>query len=93
MLRAGGVYIIGGLANPGSDFTLDGSEILKKMITLTGVHNYHPRHLIQALDFVMANRRRFPFIDIVNSKFSLDEIDEAFTKADERLVLRAAIVP
>ena len=25
-------------------------------ITLKGIHNYHPRHLVQALDFVMANR-------------------------------------
>ena len=93
MLRTGGRYVIGGLANPGSDFKLDGSEILKKWITLRGVHNYHPRHLVQALDFVMANRSRFPFADIVDSKFSLEEINEAFAKAAERSVLRAAIVP
>jgi len=93
MLRTGGRYVIGRLANPGSDFKLDGSEILKKWITLRGVHNYHPRHLIQALDFVMANRSRFPFADIVDSKFSLEELNEAFAKAAERSVLRAAIVP
>ena len=93
MLRTGGRYVIGGLGNPGSDFKLDGSEIMKKWITLRGVHNYHPRHLIQALDFVMVNRNRFPFADIVDSKFSLEELDEAFAKAAERSVLRAAIVP
>ena len=93
MLRTGGRYVIGGLINPGSDFKLDGSEILKKWITLRGVHNYHPRHLVQALDFVMANRSRFPFADIVDSKFSLEELNEAFAKAAERSVLRAAIVP
>ena len=90
-----GIHMLrtGGLANPGSDFKLDGSEILKKWITLRGVHNYHPRHLVQALDFVMANRSRFPFADIVDSKFSLEELNEAFAKAAERSVLRAAIVP
>ena len=93
MLRTGGRYVIGGLTNPGSDFKLDGSEIMKKWITLRGVHNYHPRHLIQALDFVMVNRNRFPFADLVDSKFSLEELDEAFAKAAERSVLRAAIVP
>ena len=93
MLRTGGRYVIGGLANPGSDFTIDGNEILRKWITLKGVHNYHPRHLVQALDFVMTNRDRFPFADIVDSKFSLEELDEAFAKAAERSVLRAAIVP
>ncbi len=93
MLRTGGRYVIGGLVNPGSDFKLDGNEILRKWITLKGIHNYHPRHLVQALDFVMANRDRFPFADIVDSKFTLEEIGEAFAKADDRSVLRAAIVP
>jgi alcohol dehydrogenase len=93
MLRTGGRYVIGGLVNPGSDFKLDGNEILRKWITLKGIHNYHPRHLVQALDFVMTNRDRFPFADIVDSKFSLDEIGEAFAKAADRSVLRAAIIP
>ena len=93
MLRIGGRYVIGGLVNPGDDFTIDGNQILKKWITLKGVHNYHPRHLVQALDFVMANRERFPFKDIVDSKFSLEQLDEAFAKAANHTVMRAAIVP
>jgi alcohol dehydrogenase len=93
MLRTGGRYVIGGLVNPGSDFKLDGNEILRKWITLKGIHNYHPRHLVQALDFVMTNRDRFPFADIVEAKFSLEEVNEAFAKAADRSVLRAAIVP
>jgi threonine dehydrogenase-like Zn-dependent dehydrogenase len=93
MLRIGGRYVIGGLVNPGDDFTIDGNQILKKLITLKGVHNYHPRHLVQALDFVMANRDRFPFKDIVDSKFTLEQLDEAFEVAATRSVLRAAIVP
>jgi len=93
MLAVGGRYAIGGLVNPNDHFTVDGNEILRKLITLRGVHNYHPRHLIQALDFVMANRDRFPFGDLVDSKFSLDELNEAFARAAERSVLRAAVVP
>ena len=93
MLRTGGRYVIAGLVNPGSAFTLDGNDILRRWITLKGVHNYHPRHLIQALDFVIGNRERFPFAEMVDSRFSLDQIDEAFTRAADRSVLRAAIVP
>ena len=81
------------LVNPGSTFTLDGNDILRGWINIMGVHNYHPRHLIQALDFVMSNRERFPFAEIVDSKFSLDQMDEAFARAADRSVLRAAIVP
>jgi len=42
---------------------------------------------------VMANRMRFPFKEIVDSKFTLKDLDLAFKKASERSVLRAAIVP
>ncbi len=93
MLRTGGRYAIGGLVNPDAHFTLDGNDILKRWITIRGVHNYHPMDLVAALDFVMANRERFPFAEIVDSKFTLEQLDEAFLKAGENSVLRAAIVP
>ncbi len=93
MLRTGGRYVLAGVVNPDSCFTLDGNDLIRKWITLKGIHNYHPRHLIQALDFVMANRDRFPFKEIVDSRFGLDQLSEAFAKAAKRSVLRAAIVP
>ena len=93
MLRVGGRYTLGGIVTPDADVTVDANLFVKKWITLRGIHNYHPRHLIQALDFVVANRDRFPFKDIVDSKFSLDELNEAFKRASERTVLRAAVVP
>ena len=93
MLRVGGRYTLAGLVNPEAYVTLDANLLVKNWITLRGVHNYHPRHLIQALDFVMANRARFPFKEIVDSRFALEELDAAFKKAAERSVLRAAIVP
>jgi threonine dehydrogenase-like Zn-dependent dehydrogenase len=93
MLRVGGRYVLGGIVTPNADVTFDANILVKKWISLRGIHNYHPRNLIQALDFVMANRDRFPFKDIVDSKFSLDELGEAFERASDRTVLRAAIVP
>ena len=57
------------------------------------MHNYHPRNLIEALDFVVANRKRFPFHDLVDGKYPLDRVGEAMADAAARRVLRAAIVP
>jgi alcohol dehydrogenase len=93
MLRIGGRYALGGLVNPGSIFQLDGNDLVRKWITLRGVHNYHPRHLVQALDFVVSQRHRFPFGDLVDAVFPLEQIDEAFAQAGARDVLRGAIVP
>jgi len=93
MLRIGGRYVLGGLVNPNANVSIDANMIVRKWIQIRGIHNYHPRHLIQALDFVMANRDRFPFKEIVDSKFALKDLGLAFKKASERSVLRAAIVP
>ena len=85
--------MLGGLVSPGANVTIDANMLVKRWISLRGIHNYHPRHLIQALEFVVTNRERFPFREIVDSKFTLKDLDEAFRKASERTVLRAAIVP
>ncbi len=92
-LRIGGCYTLGGVVNPNSIVRFDANVLLRKLITLRGVHNYHPRHLIQALDFVVANRERFPFRDLVDGKYGLNEVGQAMHDAAERKVLRAAIVP
>lgn len=92
-LRIGGRYTLGGVVNPDSFVRFDANILLRKLITLRGVHNYHPRHLIQALDFVTANRTRFPFAALVDGKYRLDQVGKAMSDAAERKVLRAAIVP
>ncbi|MBM3358774.1 MAG: zinc-binding dehydrogenase [Betaproteobacteria bacterium] len=92
-LRTGGRYVLGGVVNPDSFVRIDANQLLRKLITLRGVHNYHPRNLIEALDFVHANRKRFPFHDLVDGKYKLEEVGRAMKDAEDRRVLRAAIVP
>jgi len=93
LLRIGGRYVLAGLVNPGAMVTLDANLLLRKALTLRGVHNYHPRNLVEALDFVVANRQRFPFHDLVDGKYPLDRVNEAMADAAARRVLRAAIIP
>lgn len=93
MLRVGGRYVVTGIVNPQSMVSLDANLILRKLITVTGVHNYHPRHLIEALDFVTACRDRFPFAELVDGKYPLHEVGQAMRDAEARKVLRAAITP
>jgi threonine dehydrogenase-like Zn-dependent dehydrogenase len=93
MLRTGGTYVLGGMVNPGALVTLDANLLLRKMLTLRGVHNYHPRNLVEALDFVVANRTRFPFHALVDGRYPLDRVGDAMADAGARRVLLAAIVP
>ena len=92
-LRTGGRYVLGGVVNPDSFVKIDANQILRKLVTLRGVHNYHPRNLVEALEFVRANRKRFPFHDLVDGKYTLEQVGQAMKDAEERKVLRAAIIP
>lgn len=92
-LRVAGCYVLAGVVNPGANVSIDANQILRRLITLRGVHNYHPRNLVEALEFVRANRGRFPFHDLVDGKYRLEEVARAMRDAAERRVLRAAIVP
>lgn len=93
MLRIGGTYVLSGVVNPCTMATIDTNLILRKLITLRGVHNYHPRHLVEALEFVVANRARYPFHELVDGRYPLERVGEAMVDAAARHVLRAAIVP
>jgi putative phosphonate catabolism associated alcohol dehydrogenase len=93
LVRTGGTFVLAGLVSPGAMATIDASTIVRKMVSIRGVHNYHPRHLIEALDFVLANRSRFPFIDLVDARYPLEQATLAMRDAASRRVLRAAIVP
>jgi threonine dehydrogenase-like Zn-dependent dehydrogenase len=93
MIRVGGTYVIAGLVSPGANVTLDANRFVKKMITLKGIHNYHPRHLIEALDFVLSHKSEYPFAELVDGQYALDDVTQAMSDASSQRVLRAAIVP
>jgi len=93
MVRTGGTYVLAGLVSPGAQVTMDANRIVRKMVTLRGVHNYHPRHLVEALDFVVANQARYPFAELVDAHYALDQLTQAMADAASQRVLRAAIVP
>jgi putative phosphonate catabolism associated alcohol dehydrogenase len=93
IVRVGGTYVIAGLVSPGAHVTLDANRFVKKMITLKGVHNYHPRHLIEALDFVVKHKVQYPFAELVDGQYALDDVTQAMSDAASQRVLRAAIVP
>lgn len=92
-LRAGGRYLLAGTVNPDSQVNVNANLILRQCITMTGIHNYHPRHLIHALEFILANRNRYPFHELVDGRYPLEEIHSAMRAAATHQVLRAAILP
>ena len=63
------------------------------MIRLTGVYNYRPRDLGEALAFLARQHHNFPFEALVSSRFHLRQINEAMADAESNRPLRAAVIP
>jgi putative phosphonate catabolism associated alcohol dehydrogenase len=74
MLRVGGRYVLAGLVHAAARVELDGSLIVKQAARLVGVHNYHPRHLVEAMEFVREARRRLPLGALIR-RFPLERIE------------------
>jgi putative phosphonate catabolism associated alcohol dehydrogenase len=92
-LRVGGRVVLAGLVAPDPAAMIDGHDMVRRCLTVRGVHNYMPRHLIQAAEFVTAHRTRLPLGDLVDVVVPLDEAQTALRLAAERRALRPAVRP
>ena len=89
----GGTVVLAGTVAPVATIALDPEKAVRRMLTIRGVHNYHPRDLKTALDFLAGPGRTFPFEDLVDSEFALEEADQAFKHAHANPGTRVALVP
>jgi putative phosphonate catabolism associated alcohol dehydrogenase len=69
-----GVAVLAGAVAPDGAVDVDPETIVQKHLSLVGVHNYEPRHLVAALAFLGRTRDRFPWAELVDPPRPLEEI-------------------
>lgn len=92
-LRIGGYYAFVGMVHPSTPLELSGQMVLRHCLTLRGFHNYSPRHLQTAVQFLIENQSNYPWDRLVSPAFSLDQIGAAFQEARTQRWPRVAIRP
>jgi putative phosphonate catabolism associated alcohol dehydrogenase len=92
LLRIGGRYALVGSVFPTRPVALLPEMVVRRQLTLCGVHNYLPTDLVAAVDFLAAWHRHHPFAELVEQTFSLAEAARAFERAGAGAV-RVAVVP
>lgn len=92
-LRPGGHYVWAGMVHPDSRLDLTGEQVLRKCLTLRGVHNYAPHHLAAGLDFLATNQTRLPFGKLTSPALPLERLNEAMDLARSRQWQRVALRP
>ena len=92
-LRPGGHYVWAGMVHPETKLDVTGEAVLRKCLTLRGVHNYRPEHLAAGLDFLAQNHTRLPFEKLTSPALPLDRLNEGFDLTRSRQWQRVAIQP
>ncbi|KKM10014.1 zinc-binding alcohol dehydrogenase [Clostridiales bacterium PH28_bin88] len=95
MVRPAGRYVSIGNVNVSKEFEVSMSPglITRKSCQVIGVVRYNPWYLYEALKFLERNHTQYPFGDLTDKEYSLDEVQIALEKAEAREVTRPVIVP
>lgn len=91
--RTGGTCVIAGTTTPGCHIQMDANDLVRRMLTIRGLHNYAPQDLVTAVDFLIARQDHVPFDSLSGGTFPLHEIELAFQASERNPGRRVAIVP
>jgi threonine 3-dehydrogenase len=91
-LGAGGVLVLAGSVLPTPRIEVSPETVVRQWLTITGVHNYEPRHLTRAVKFLERTLEAYPWSAVVAEPVELDAIASALEPAPAGK-LRAAVAP
>lgn len=77
-LDIGGTAVLAGTVAPVGLTDVDPEWLVRGWRTVTGVHNFEPRHLREAVAFLEAEKERLPWEEILEGPITLEELPQAF---------------
>jgi alcohol dehydrogenase len=90
-LGIGGIYVLAGAVFPQDDVKLNMETVVRRVLTIRGVHNYTAPDLVAAVDFLTTARDLCPWASLVEREFSLEDAQAACEYATREQPLRVAI--
>jgi putative phosphonate catabolism associated alcohol dehydrogenase len=93
LARTGGTVVLAGTVAPVGSVELDPEKFVRRMLTVRGVHNYHPRDLVAALNFLAGSGREFPWESLIIARYPLEQTERAFATAHASPGQRVAVFP
>lgn len=93
LLRPGGHLVMAGSVFPSRPVALDAQDVVRRMLRISGVYNYAPEDLGEALRFLSEAQTRYPFAELTGGRYALAEIDAAVAFAEKEKPPRVAVKP
>jgi len=78
VLGTGGTAVFVGATYPQRALNISAEQLIRRVHTLKGLHNYNAHDLAAAVEFMEKNHARYPFESLVNDRFDLNTVNEAF---------------
>ncbi|MBT6724431.1 MAG: alcohol dehydrogenase, partial [Planctomycetaceae bacterium] len=88
-----GTFVLVGTVAPSPAISLDPEFLVRNLIQLVGVHNYRPDDLQAAISFLEESGSHFPFRELVEKSFALEDINEAVDFALREKPIRVMVRP
>ena len=92
-LGVGGVAVLVGSVSPGPAVPLDAESLVRRLVTVRGVHNYAPRHLVAAARFVERRHGAWPLAELVGDEVALGDLDAGLALAAAGGAVRVGVRP
>ncbi|GAA3576413.1 zinc-binding dehydrogenase [Snuella lapsa] len=93
LLRPGGEYVLVGLVHPDSELGITAEQIIRKCISIKGIHNYAPKHLDEAIAFLERTQDTLPFNELVSPPYTLNNLEKAVQEAKKQHWMRVSVKP
>ncbi|MDP9080723.1 MAG: zinc-binding dehydrogenase [Bacteroidota bacterium] len=90
-LALGGCAIWIGAVFPAKPVEVDAQKIVRKLLQIRGLHNYNYEDFVKATEFIENNHTKYPFGELIEKEYPLNEIEEAFKYASEIKPVRVGI--
>jgi putative phosphonate catabolism associated alcohol dehydrogenase len=91
LIRTGGTLVLVGSVFPGPAMPIALEQVVRRHLTIRGIHNYAPHHLLNAVKFLSAAYTKYPFDRLVTEWISLNSIADAFGRGSHPDAIRIGV--
>lgn len=70
---------------------IDAEKVIRKMLTIKGLHNYNYSDFSTAVDFMIDNWQKYPFESLIEREFHLEDVNAAIEYAIAVKPIRAGL--
>lgn len=89
--RLGGSIVLVGSTYPDRPVSTPVDQIVRRNLTIRGIHNYTPSDLRRAVNFLADHHRTLPFAEVVRPWFPLEDIATALKAAAQAKSMRVGV--